>query len=334
MEEVSKWRLKTEGGIPYKVIDGSPYGTFDEVTGEITERLVIEADKLIEFRDEAFSKYTIEGSMWSWRRGREYPGTYYMTARMTFEPFPKSLPADPWECDATSSGGLPAGDDTYAKFMLVTVTYSSSQNKQWESDAIEFSSHASGEFLSIKSPVSLYWATRLWGGDLAFGPFGGAARDITTFNKVIPGIEWSVKYRPVPWAAMNRIVNQARLKLGVVNKDDSLPLFGATVQETIMFVGFSIRSVFTWREPTPFAWVEMKFLEKRINDNTISWSALPEANIGWNHFWNPAKGYFMRLVRRKYMSSFIGNEPTIIPFQFSPIYEIDTLAPLFNLRGI
>lgn len=332
MEDPSQWRLQTETGIPYRVYEGSPYGRFDEITGEITERLIIRASDLIQFKDDAFSQYEISGSSWSWIPGRVYPNTNYMTLNMSFEPFPKNIPADPWNCEGEAGSPIPAGPNTYAEYMLVTITYSSSQNKEWTSDAVEFGAHVTGEFMVTKMAFPMKWAINLAGPGVIY-----AYKDITDVSSIprlVPGIEWNVKFRPVPWSAVSQIVGRARELLGCVNSDASLPLFGATDRETVMFVGLSLQSVFTWRRNTPFAWITMKFLERRIIDDTVDYSVLSYKDdvLGWNHFWNPEVGCFMRVVRRKLMWTVLGTLSPML-FQWENIYKVAPLSPLFNVRN-
>ncbi|MCK5632679.1 hypothetical protein KAH94_02950, partial [bacterium] len=51
----SNWRLRTTGGIRYKLLEGFPKGTFEAENGKITEQYVIQSSDLIPFVLESFA---------------------------------------------------------------------------------------------------------------------------------------------------------------------------------------------------------------------------------------------------------------------------------------
>jgi len=123
----STWRLRTAGGIPYKLFEGYPQGSFGEEDGQVTEKYIIEASNLSAFISESFSDLTvIPGLVWFIRPARGYPGIpYLVTKSVGFEPFPPGKPGDPYGIDIEEGF-----EETYAQFVVVTINYSSGKSDE------------------------------------------------------------------------------------------------------------------------------------------------------------------------------------------------------------
>ncbi len=309
MKPPDKWHLKTEGGIRYTLYENNPRGSFNDVDGEITEQILIESENFVAFVEESFSHYTVSGNTWSFRGARRYPQNSFRTVGVDFEPFPRSLPGDPLQIDAA------AADGTYGGFLLLTVKYSSGINQDDEYDWQEIQSNATGEFISYQPDGSWVWF------DLT-GEEGAeeGAENPAPATVILPGVEWNVKFRPVPWDAMTRVTGKALDLLGCVNSD-AISLLGGAEEETVMFAGFGMRTRWTWKDVKPYCDLDMKFLQKRI--------VLPggyggsDQVLGHNHFFNPKTGRWQKLLVPP--DGWIGF--------YRNVYRKAELSPLFTVRS-
>jgi len=132
---------------------------------------------------------------------------------------------------------------------------------------------------------------------------------------ILPGFEWSVKYKRVPWDAMDGVIDLCRNFLGLVNSEEMLVFRGAPA-ETILFSGFSWTQRYSWRDVYPYSELDLKLLEKRIVDGVYNEAGEFEVShiYGHNHFPNPENNY--KFQRLKYPN---GNY----------IYDSDNLNKLF-----
>ena len=273
----SSWRLRTLGGIPYKLMEGYPKGSFDEENGAVTEQYIIEASNLADFVEESFSDTTvIPGIVWLYRPARSYPGLAYLVSKkLDFVPYPPGKPGDPYGIDVGTGFG-----ETYAQFLLVTIEYSSGKSDEGDQDAVEIGATATGEFLMYPAKNAKFESDS--------DEEGALSNPVLPLSKVIPSLEWSLKFRRIARSRMGTAVALARTMLGKVNSLP-MPILMATTAETILFCGFSATTKWTWRDKDPFFEMELKMLEKVVNeDGEIK---------GHNHFYNPNTGLWEKLER-------------------------------------
>ena len=121
--------------------------------------------------------------------------------------------------------------------------------------------------------------------------------------KVIPTLEWTVRWRDVlspPWKTIVAF-------LGTVNSN-RMDLFNKAPQETVLFVGASLKRKWRWTgeylvtQPLPELWdIEYRFSEKSVYeyDNYFNWAMV----TGWNHVWSPAQNRWVKIYRGT------GNDP-------------------------
>lgn len=281
------WRRQTDQGVPYKLLEGSPNGVFSEDDVEITEEYIILAQDLPRFIIESFSYYELGVGSYSYyvrlyRPARSCPGFGALVTRsVSFVPYPSDMPADPFHTDAAK-----AVTGTYTPYLKVTVTYSVGKSGDSENDFVIISGNSTGEFLLI--PTSGVGETPLrWEGTEA----GGATfiKDVSLpITKVLPGMEWSLKFPRVPRVSLPGLVGIARSLMGKVNTE-SVTLISSVPKECLLFAGFSFTTKYNWREVLPMAEIEFKLLEKQVvgTDNQPG---------GHNHFYNPETGKWQRIV--------------------------------------
>jgi len=259
----SQWRLSTAGGIPYKLMDGYPTGSFDEENGQVTEKIIIEADNLNAFILESFSDSTlVPGLVWLFAPGRRYPGgVNLITRKLSFEPFPQGRPGDPWASDPNPPDG------TYCDYVVLTVEYGTGkgQGDQEDDNSIEVSCSAGGEFLVLPPEGVLN---------------DGVQNQNPTFpvTKTVPSLEWNARYSRVPRTNLSAVLTLARSLLGKVNST-AMPIFYCTAEETMLFVGLSLNFKWMWRSAQPYAQVDLKFQQKIV--------VVDGTHYGHNHFWHP-----------------------------------------------
>jgi len=304
----STWRLRTLGGIPYKLYQDNPKGHFEEESADITEQYIIQASDLADFVVESFSDTIVwPGIAWFYRPPRRYPGLFYLvTKSLDFESFPPGKPGDPYAIDSSAESG------TYSEFLLVTIKYSSGKSEEdTNNDIVELSVNASGEYLTHFPKRAKYNIS------VADNPSTKTKDEKLTnplvpMSKIVPSLEWNLKFRRIPRVNMAASFLLARSLLGTVNNYAMPAIFDAP-PETILFAGFSMATKWTWREKDPSFELDMKLLEKQINE---------QGEIkGHNHVFNPNTGRWDRLVKTD--SSGVALDPP------SYAYELANLNQLF-----
>lgn len=266
----STWRLKTPGGIPYKLVEMT--GSFEENSGSVNVTMLIESDQFINLLEEMFPPPVLLGAI-SIPKGFALGGAPGLIAqRVGFKSHVGGMPVSPFGADSS------APDLTYFPVLELDVEFAPREKSQEPDEEdpttfLEISATAGGEFIHAgSSGVEL-------DGEENRNP--NLPLIIT-----VPTTEWSVTWPSIDFNYY-RTVLQPRLRsaLGRVNSTIIPWLYNAT-PETILFVGYSISQSFTWREDkidTPPLNVDMKFVEKRIVwNNKIA---------GHNHFWEPGKGW-------------------------------------------
>lgn len=304
----STWSLATPGGIPYKIYEGSPSGSFEEDNADWSEKVIIVATDLEGFIRESFSEYTIiPGGTWLYDHpARSYgmtgdnpdgvPGfESLVTKKISVESFPPGKPSDPFEIikdesgqtnskidlDVDIDGIVNSTNGTYAQFLLLTIQFSPGKCTTDNEDALEISCHASGEFLLYSGGGKTYWDN---GEDEDPTPLKVPNVPI---SRVQPGNEWSLKFKRVPFEDLPDAMGALRGSLGCINSVEMASLKNADIG-TILLAGFSVTSSYSWRSKKPFSEIEVKLLEKRIEED--------DKVKGHNYFLNPNTGKFQLVL--------------------------------------
>lgn len=306
----SQWRGRTAGGIPYKLLEGYPQGSFDDDKATAQEAYIIEAHNLLAFVEESLSKtILIPGLPWTVIPGRSIPGCPgVVSKKVSFEPFNPDLPADPF------SGDLSPPDGAYSEYLKVTIDYESGdseddQNKDGEEEFLNISCSSTGEFMMVPA-----WNSEWKSGTGGTGTPESYGKYVKTpgtpIPKIVPGLEWSIKYPRVYRQYLPTVLVNARALLGKVN-EGPVPGLVVSQAESLLFLGFSLQTKFSWREKKSLGEIELKFLEKWI-----------DGQYGHNHFWDPkgngGKGGWDRLCLKK-------GDTT------STVYQLADFANLFRV---
>ena len=278
-----EWNLRTPKGIPYKLMEGFPKGSFEEDDCEITEEILIESDRLGDFIEESFNDLSLvyPGGSWSlYDPGRRFEGTsWFPTKKVSFEPFP---PGKPGLFNITSGG------ETYTNFLKLTIVYGTGKTTDNKSDMLEVTGNATGEFLLVPTKSNMYWVDKNH-------PAKGLNVPVT---QIIPGIEWSVKYKRIEWSRFNSVLTLCRYLMGTVNSYP-MPQFNYAPAETILFVGFSWTHRYSWRSSLPVTELELKLIEKNFTVPDPMSPQNPSLGLSVNHnmFLNPDGCVWQTLYR-------------------------------------
>lgn len=287
-QDASTWRLQTDGGIPYKLVEGYPKGSYEDENAGVTEQYIIRMSDLPAFALESFPAITGASGNFTWQGKRPLPGmTGLLTGRVDWEPFEEGLPADPWGRDPNAPSG------SYAQFARVTIDYGPSKQAGQDPNNpitfLEISADFAGEVKQIST-------TKLEFDRSPNAPGEVVAEHIQDISKFCPLTEWTVRWPSVKDEYMWYIINASRELIGKVNSV-AMPLFGGATTPaevgSILYLGFSFHEQVSWRSTwggleTHFE-TTMKFLEK-----TIIWHPggplRPAVKYHHNHEWNPEGG--------------------------------------------
>lgn len=271
----STWRGATAGGIPYRIVDLQ--GEFTEEGASLSETIIVDEDKLLAFITESFPPQVESGPLVTYPTPRQYLGfSSLATHRIRFKPHVDGLPIDPFNIDPNA----PAG--TYQGRVELTIDYEPWKNKEDESDPndpqtfLEITCDASGEFFHSVNPAAKW---ELDNGNQENNEDPDAPTTIT-----VPELEWNANWPRVPRNFMTAtLAAKLRSTIGKINSS-SMSIFYGAPAETILFVGYSLRQQYNWRDDSqPPVQLDLKFLEKHVDDNgTVK---------GHNHFWRPGKGW-------------------------------------------
>jgi len=303
MEDVSDWRLSTDEGIPYRLFEDSPDGSFSEENADATEVYIMQASRLEDFISESFpDPAVVSGEGWRFQKKRKMPGSNLLyTSKVSYDTFPKGKPTDPWEIDEDAPSG------TYTEFVKVTINYATDKdqgnkenndpdNEDSEADFFQVSAQASGEFFTLPTEGCKWQISK-----------NDRSKDkdmkdpVVPNSIIIPEIEYTVTYPSLtPWMA-KVLVHRYRLCMGAVNKRP-LAVFQNAPAETVLCMGFSYTYKNTWRKG-----------DVKIDFEGRFWEKSPEPGVGHNHKYSAElKGWFR--VRKP-------NEKLI--------HRIGSLVPLF-----
>jgi len=280
----SEWNLKTDGGIPYKLMNGYPTGSIDdEGSFTTTEAYIMEASSLSAFITESFSPTVYTPT-------RHMPGqSYNYTRSISFEPFPEGLPGDPF--------GAHVGihdENTFAQFVKVTIQYKQGEEQDGAdpSTFVEIAADASVEVL-VTSSEAMKWESGqpIIEVDLPIG-------------HLCPMTEWTARWPRIPQTYINTIAARLRQYMGCINSTPMTKLYGAEAG-TILFSGLSFQQAFIYGGGPAGASIEAKLLEKRLVKRTEAGTTV----YGHNHYYNKKTGLYERI--KKTDGSFIYPEANL-----------------------
>ena len=299
LEDSTGWNLMTPGLIHYKLYEGHPKGSFEEDSASFTEQIIIRASDLMQFVSESLSEYSIyPGSNWYYQPPRSYFGEKggdsertnpylknMVVKKIDFECFPPGKPCDPLGINSKGEGDEEDAQwnkDTFSQYLLLTVSYAPGKTTQNIGDVLELSSSTSGEFLMYSARGENKW----------YNDTSGESTPVTEINlpitRVLPSVEWTLKYKRVPFVQLEAVLDLLRSSLGTLNEETIPAMFGAP-KETVLFLGYSYSLSYSWRSEEPIVEVEVKMLEKRVVDEGGD-------TKGHNHFLNPKSGQWERIL--------------------------------------
>jgi hypothetical protein len=260
LEDDTQWRLRTNGGIPFKWL--SLEGDFESVKADVNLKLLIQGYNLIPFCVELFPPPIQFGAV-SIPQYVQFGNMNLVCKNVRFRSFDVGLPIDPMNFDFSAPVG------TYFKTIEVELSLGSSptgsRNPADPFTFLELSADASGEYIHVPPANTKFQPT-----DENGEPDGDPTPNrvpILPHTILVPQSTWSVKWSKIPLNIFrNAIQPRIELALGKVNSDVFSILF-ASYKETLLFTGYSFRYAYTWRDgyvDNPFVDLDMKFLEKRV----------------------------------------------------------------------
>ena len=322
LEDPSQWRLRTNGGIPYKL--KSLEGSFEHEKAELNVNMLVASNRLFHLMAEMFPPPVSYKDI-TIPQYAKYGTTNLGVKRVRFKSFDPELPIDPFNLD----GSAPA--NTYFPVLELDIEVGSTPFGSKRPDDpftfLEISAEASGEF--IHSPPTntagqdIEQTTDPVQGPQSFGPFAkgrvtkkGKPKPIRTpyvpHTVLVPQTTWSVGWKRIPFKVFrDKIRGRLETILGTVNSEPFVILY-ATWPETLLFVGYSYKYSFTWRDgyvDEPFIDLDLKFLEKRV-----LWSGFVR---GHQDVWQPGKGWVRLVFDRT-------NRPTYDAADFNILFQPGT----------
>jgi len=291
-ENAHNWRLKTAGGIPY--LKKSLEGSFSIENSTATEVYIIRASDLVDFANESFP-YTVSfGGYLVFGSERSLPGQSRLVSKIVkYKGLTDGRPIDPFGVDPLADDDT---DDTYEKFLEITIDYGPSERPDGEADQdepltfLEISSSASTNFLAdTEGSISVAWGE----------PYGdGDANNTEAVDVDIPAtvietsIEWSFRWPQVPFQYFSdTLISRLRANLGKVNSGPTA-LFHNAPAETILFLGYAINQSLTWRRDegiiVPPLNIDFKFLEKGfmdVDNNLVTHNHFYRKGVGWRRLY-------------------------------------------------
>jgi hypothetical protein len=256
--------------------------------------------------------------------------------KISWKQFVDGLPIDPFGADWTAPNG------TYGDYVLVTVEYGGSPTNDAEPSNndpftfLEVSARASGVFLNSPLEGKAHWEVPEWNETQSVQD--ALTEEIEIVNKEsdevqepnVPHtitetqVDWSVRWPSIPFTFWNgTLMGRLRSKLGKVNSA-AMPLLHNAPPETILFLGYSASTSFTWRSgmtgKNPIQ-LEMTFLEKNFEvDETVTtaigyklddegeevYGTTEETNtvsVTHQHIWRPNYGWRKLKIDGSYLYS-------------------------------
>jgi len=274
----STWRLRTTGGIRYKLVEG-PTGSFNaQGDAEFSETYIIQASDLLDFVNESFPLPLLSGDQINWRANRLMPGSKAIyTMDISYTGLVDGKPLDPFGADPTTPS------DTYCNFLKLSIKYKPGSEKDDSNPEtfLSVSARASAEYLTLGNRGNAKWDD------------GSALRDPNVpISQTIAETEWTVSWPRVPNDVIPILFNRCRPYMGCVNST-TMAIVNNAPAESLLFTGMSFSEEFNASGYTTLerkcGQVSVSFLEKRI--------AAVGGPYGHNHFYNPATNRYQRVIK-------------------------------------
>jgi len=278
MESESRWALRTPGGIPYKLLRRSGTASMTGAEGtEFVEEIVIRADRLSEFLEEATWRMVMRQGYIEPHTGMRMSGLVSMeVSKITWESFDPSKPVDPFGCDPTAPPG------TYSDYLRLRLHYTPSKSPEDEEpdkqhdvwQVVDVSANASANVIhgEVRNAT--------WAEDNE-----QVEPDIS--NQVLePTVTWTVRWQSIPRKYFrDTLIERLRDYIGKVNSVKFEALNDAP-PETVLFTGWGFQTQTTWSsESTDYKPIELNltFVEKNFTHKG--------KQITHQHVWRPGKGW-------------------------------------------
>ena len=269
----SDWRLTTPlAEVPFRVISRSGWFSYED--GECTEEYVIPADRLISLVEEAFpGAVSINGKFYYPQSPTIGGLNTLIPKKVRWEAFIPGIPVDPFDSESWVRQGAEGDPNSYQEYIRVWIDYGTRPENDQEQDPenpmtfLEISLNASGMMRScpqVNSP------------DAAAVPAQWVEDGDPVTEALIPHsiaeteIEWSLRWPRIPYGFwVNTLQPKMRAALGKVNSN-AVTLLNNAPADTILLVGWSVSTQFTWRQGSTGANpinLSMKLIERNFQDS-------------------------------------------------------------------
>lgn len=315
MESSPFWRLRTAGGIPYRLVSRTGKFAKEEASG--TEVRIIRADDLLSFAAACFPAPTVlPNGRLHYPQGLTMPGILTLPAKDLSWKALVEKPTDPFSSDVAAQAG------TYDDYVEVTIEFGTSKENDKERDPddpktyLEISSSASAEFVAQPlrndpdaGPAN-FWMNAAGTSDEA------EVKEADIPNTFfVPATEWTVRWTQLPNEFFKgTLLPKMRKVLGAVNSLVMPSLYDAAV-ETILFLGYNHQEQYTWRAEQsgmPPIEVTMKFLERNLVADGVT--------VTHNHVFRPGVGWRKMLVRLQPIYGLSDLEDTLFRNTFEELF--------------
>lgn len=300
--DATTWRRTTDGGIPYKLMEGYPkiQGSGDKVTA--TEKYIIRSSDVNAFYVESIPAPLVFLGSVTWPNRRRMPGAAILiTKSVDFEPFNSTLPFDPFDGDDEDADDE-APDGTYDPFCAVSISYETVQNESGQDEQdpndpetfLEHSVTIGGEFLSIpNNKIELHQGGTA--GTAIVPGQGTPIKDrVAPIVKTIPLIEHQLKWKNCLRPFWSRIISY----LGHINDRKYTFSGGGTSYELaarkhcMLFMGVSGQQSYLWNGASigvqPWS-LDFRFMHKEVTESGKVY--------GWRHIYVPEDGKWVQMTR-------------------------------------
>lgn len=281
-EDPTQWRLRTPGGIPYKLLSFD--AEIESVKASSKIVVLIPSTALLDFGAELFPPPKQMGTIFI-PQYKFYGNSQLCNLKMSVKSFNSEFPVDPFTDDPD------APPETYYPVLACTIDIGPPPTDP--TTFLEVSSDANGEY--IHAPAS---NTQIANNDDK-GKIVGATKQKSRMPHIpstvlCPQTMWSVVWKMIPLSNFKSVI-LPRLKtlLGKVNSKEFNTLYTSD-PETLLFTGYSYSYSYTWQRnyvAEPLIDVTMKVLEKKI-----VWRGQLH---GHNSIWYPGQGWKRQIVDNK-----------------------------------
>lgn len=279
--------LSTDGGLEYRLIESTL--AEDGEKAYATEKYLMRVSDVPAFMEESFPQPIVNAGFPTLQKRRTMPGAdYLVTARVDAVAADPTRPINLFGADTKFSAATGLAGTTYGKLMFVTINYETGLNNETDSEFLEKSFDAGGEFLHIP-PTKVHTAA-LTPDDPGY--IGGGADYQPNKNsqlgiyKRIVTIDYNYRWRQVLFPSLT-LWSKYFQALGKVNEKVS-KIFNGAAKETVLFSGLSGSQTFRFykRRTIGDAWsLNFKFSQRLLYEKDPADGQ--SKYFGWNHIYNP-----------------------------------------------